>query len=81
MTYRLTGHMMGDPEVYRTKGGGASLGEQPIKRLERHLHTFDHGTQTWSRAAEADGVIADALEFSQSSPEPQPEDALMDIFA
>jgi pyruvate dehydrogenase E1 component alpha subunit len=83
MTYRLTGHMMGDPEVYRTKEEVAHAWEnEPIIRLERRLVSLDCTDADLARAqAEADGVIADALEFAQSSPEPQLQDALTDIFA
>jgi pyruvate dehydrogenase E1 component alpha subunit len=75
--------MMGDPEVYRTKEEVAQAWEnEPIKRLERRLTSLGHEDVDLTRVqAEADGVIADALEFAQSSPEPQPEDALTDVFA
>lgn len=83
MTYRLAGHMMGDPEVYRTKEEVTQAWEnEPIKRLERRLRSLKCTEADLARLqAEADGVISDALEFAQSSPEPRPEDALADIFA
>jgi len=50
MTYRLTGHMMGDPEVYRTKEEVAQAREnEPIRRLERRLRSL--GTRTQSSPA------------------------------
>jgi len=83
MTYRLTGHMMGDPEVYRTKEEVAQAREnEPIRCLERRLRSLGHADAELARVeAEADGVIADALQFAESSPEPKPEDAFVDIFA
>lgn len=83
MTYRLTGHMMGDPEVYRTKEEVAQAWEnEPIRRLERRLRSLGYADAELAHTeAEAGAVIADALQFAESSPEPQPEDALMDIFA
>jgi len=83
MTYRLTGHMMGDPEVYRTKEEVARAWEdEPIRRLERRLRSLGHADAELARLeAEAGGVIADALQFAESSPEPAPEDAYVDIFA
>jgi TPP-dependent pyruvate/acetoin dehydrogenase alpha subunit len=83
MTYRLTGHMMGDPEVYRTKEEVAQAWEnEPIRRLERRLRSLGYADAELVRVeAEADGVIADALQFAESSPEPKPEDAFVDIFA
>lgn len=82
MTYRLWGHMMGDPEVYRTKEEVAKAREnEPIIRLRRRLMElgcsesdltgFDH---------EAEAVVADALQFAEASPIPQPADAFTDVF-
>ena len=82
MTYRLWGHMMGDPEIYRTKEEVAKAREsEPVIRLGRRLMElgcseselagFDH---------EAEAVIADALQFAEASPAPEPEDAFTDVF-
>ena len=82
MTYRLWGHMMGDPEIYRTKEEVAKAHEnEPVLRLGRRLMElgcsesdlagFDH---------EAEGVVADALQFAEASPIPQPADAFTDVF-
>jgi TPP-dependent pyruvate/acetoin dehydrogenase alpha subunit len=82
MTYRLWGHMMGDPEVYRTKEEVAIAREnEPILRLGRrlmelgcmepHLARFD---------SEAEVIIADAVQFAESSPLPEPADAFTDVF-
>lgn len=83
MTYRLWGHMMGDPEVYRTKEEVAQAREnEPILRLRRRLITlectesdlahFDH---------DAEAIIADALQFAESSPVPELTDAFADVFS
>jgi TPP-dependent pyruvate/acetoin dehydrogenase alpha subunit len=83
LTYRLWGHMMGDPEVYRTKEEVAQAWQnEPIGRLGRCLLSLGH-TQVdlTCLEAEADGVIADALQFAEASPTPSPEQALTDIFA
>jgi pyruvate dehydrogenase E1 component alpha subunit len=82
MTYRLWGHMMGDPEVYRTKEEVAEAREnEPIVRLARRLKELGYSDSDLSRLeAEAAEVISDALQFAQSSPSPQPEDALNDVF-
>jgi TPP-dependent pyruvate/acetoin dehydrogenase alpha subunit len=83
MTYRLWGHMMGDPEVYRTKEEVALAREnEPILRLGRRLSALGYSDTDLTRLeAEAADVISDALQFAQSSPAPQPEDALTDVFA
>lgn len=83
MTYRLWGHMMGDPEIYRTKEEVAKAREnEPIVRLGRHLLDFGCGESDLVRFdAEAESVIADALQFAESSPVPEPADAFTDVFA
>jgi TPP-dependent pyruvate/acetoin dehydrogenase alpha subunit len=83
MTYRLWGHMMGDPEVYRTKEEVAQAREnEPILRLGRRLIALGYTDADLTRLdVEAAQVISDALQFAQSSPAPQPEDAFTDVFA
>ncbi len=83
MTYRLMGHMMGDPEVYRTKDEVARAREnEPILRLGHRLLGLGYQEADLGRLdAEAEAVIADALQFAQDSPEPLPEEAFSDIFA
>jgi acetoin:2,6-dichlorophenolindophenol oxidoreductase subunit alpha len=83
MTYRLWGHMMGDPEVYRTKEEVAQAREnEPILRLGRRLLALGYTDADLTRLdVEAAQVISDALQFAQSSPAPQPEDAFTDVFA
>jgi len=83
MTYRLWGHMMGDPEVYRTKEEVAEAREkEPILRLASRLKALGYSDADLTRIeAQAADVISDALQFAQSSPAPEPEDALNDVFA
>jgi TPP-dependent pyruvate/acetoin dehydrogenase alpha subunit len=83
MTYRLWGHMMGDPEVYRSKEEVVQAHEnEPIVRLGRRLKALGYSDTDLARLeAEAAQVISDALQFALSSPLPQPEDALTDVFA
>lgn len=83
MTYRLWGHMMGDPEVYRTKEEVAKAKEnEPIARLGKRLLELGCEDSDLSRLdTEAEAVIADALQFAESSPIPEPVDAFIDVFA
>jgi pyruvate dehydrogenase E1 component alpha subunit len=83
MTYRLWGHMMGDPEVYRKKEEVVSAYErEPVARLGRRLLELGHAQSDLdSLDAEAGAVVAEALEYAQASPTPRPEDAFMDVFA
>lgn len=82
-TYRLWGHMMGDPEVYRTKDEVAQAHmREPIARLGSRMQELGASKETLTQLqAEADAIIADALHFAQQSPAPQPEQALADVFA
>jgi len=82
-TYRLWGHMMGDPEVYRTKAEvAAALQTEPIIRLGQRLTELGSTDTDLARLdTEAQAVIADALQFAEASPLPKPEDAFTDVFA
>ena len=82
MTYRLWGHMMGDPEIYRTKEEVAKAKENdPIVRLGRRLLEVGCSDSDLTRLdGEAEALIADALQFAESSPAPEPADAFTDVF-
>ncbi len=82
MTYRLWGHMMGDPEVYRTKEEVLKAREnEPILRLGRRLLELGCEDADLSHLeAEAEDIITDALQFAESSPLPEPADAFTDVF-
>jgi pyruvate dehydrogenase E1 component alpha subunit len=81
-TYRLWGHMMGDPEIYRTKDEVTAAWErEPIARLGARLRALGHSQATLDQlAAEADAVIAEAQAFAEASPALEPVDALEDVF-
>jgi pyruvate dehydrogenase E1 component alpha subunit len=83
MTYRLWGHMMGDPEVYRTKEEVSRARErEPIARLAARLKELGCAeAELHKLEGEAGTIVADALAFAESSPAPKPEDAFSDIFA
>ena len=82
MTYRLWGHMMGDPEIYRSKEEVAKAREkEPIVRCGRRLLELGCSDGDLARLeGEAETIIADALQFAESSPAPQPADAFTDVF-
>ena len=82
LTYRLWGHMMGDPEVYRTKEEVAKAREnEPILRLGRRLMQLGCTEPDLARFdSEAEAIIADAVQFAESSPAPESEDAFTDVF-
>ena len=82
MTYRLWGHMMGDPEIYRTKEEVAKAKEnEPILRCGKRLLELGCNDADLARLdREAESIIADALQFAESSALPEPADALTDVF-
>ena len=83
MTYRLWGHMMGDPEVYRTKEEvKLAWDNEPIGRCGRKLLELGlNAHDLTALEAEAEAVIQDALQFAEASPLPDPAEALTEIFA
>jgi TPP-dependent pyruvate/acetoin dehydrogenase alpha subunit len=83
MTYRLWGHMMGDPEIYRTKEEVAKAKEnEPIVRLGRRLLELGCKESDLSRLdGEAEAIITDAVQFAEGSPIPLPADAFTDVFS
>jgi pyruvate dehydrogenase E1 component alpha subunit len=82
-TYRLWGHMMGDPEVYRTKDEVARAKEnEPIVRLGKRLLALGHSEADLAQLdAEAEAIITDAVQFAEASPIPAPADAFTDVFS
>ena len=82
MTYRLWGHMMGDPEIYRTKEEVAKAKEnEPIIRLGRRLRELGCDDADLARLeSEAESIVADAVQFAESSTPPEPADAFTDVF-
>ncbi|MFS8514928.1 MAG: pyruvate dehydrogenase (acetyl-transferring) E1 component subunit alpha, partial [Planifilum fulgidum] len=82
-TYRYLGHFQGDPEIYRDPEEVASLRKKdPIDRLKsllikEHSVSSEELEQLESRArAEVDEAYA----FARSSPYPDPDEALEDVF-
>jgi pyruvate dehydrogenase E1 component alpha subunit len=82
MTYRLYGHMMGDPEIYRTKEEVAQARErEPIHRLGLRLKSLGSSEDDLARLdAEAEAIIAEAVRFAEDSPTPSPDEAFTDVF-
>lgn len=81
-TYRLWGHMMGDPEIYRTKEEVAKAREnEPIVRCGKRLLELGCLADDLTRLdGEAEAIIADALQFAEASAVPEPADAFTDVF-
>ena len=82
-TYRLWGHMMGDPEVYRTKEEvSAAQQHEPAVRLGQRLQGLGYTPdQLFALEAEAQAVVDDAVQYAIDSLPPLPEEALEGIFS
>jgi pyruvate dehydrogenase E1 component alpha subunit len=82
-TYRLCGHSRSDPRTYRSKEEEAEWATRdPIMRLGASLKESGHATDETLAVIERDvtAVIDDAVAFAESSPSPEPEEALEDVF-
>ena len=83
-TYRMRGHFVGDPQVYRSQDEvQAQRANDPIQRHEQRLLTDGIlNDETLARLkADIEDELAVAVEFGRTSPLPAPEDALEDLYA
>jgi pyruvate dehydrogenase E1 component alpha subunit len=80
-TYRLVGHYVGDPQVYRPKEEQKHLREtqDPITKLRRRLELSDEEVQEVER--EVEELVEGAVEFAKNGTDPAPEDALNNVYA
>jgi acetoin:2,6-dichlorophenolindophenol oxidoreductase subunit alpha len=80
-TERLTGHYIGDAQVYRDKEELRKLREtrDPIQNLRERLAVSE---EEWTRLdAEAQSVVDASVEFAQAGTDPGPSDALKYVYA
>ena len=80
-TYRLVGHYVGDPQVYRDKEELRRLREteDPIKKLRERLELSDEEFDEVD--AEVTEIVETSVEFAKSGTDPAPEDALKNVYA
>jgi TPP-dependent pyruvate/acetoin dehydrogenase alpha subunit len=80
-TYRLVGHYVGDPQVYRDKEELRELREtqDPIVRLRDTLGLSDDDLDEVDR--EVQTLVDGAVEFAKAGTDPKPEDALRNVYA
>jgi pyruvate dehydrogenase E1 component alpha subunit len=80
-TYRLVGHYIGDPQVYRDKEELRRLQEtrDPITLLRQKLGVTDEEFEADDR--EVHEIVDAAVEFAKAGTDPKPEDALKNIYA
>jgi acetoin:2,6-dichlorophenolindophenol oxidoreductase subunit alpha len=80
-TFRLTGHYVGDPQVYRPKEEVRELRQtqDPITKLREKLELSD---EEWNELdAEATRLAEESVEFAKQGTDPKPEDALKNVYA
>jgi len=80
-TVRLTGHYIGDPQVYRPKEEPKELREtrDPIEILRERLGVADDEFQEID--AEVTEIVEASVEFAKNGTDPAPEDALKNVYA
>jgi TPP-dependent pyruvate/acetoin dehydrogenase alpha subunit len=80
-TYRLVGHYVGDPQVYRDKEELEELREtqDPLDKLRARLELTDEEVEVIER--EIEELVEGAVEFAKAGTDPEPEDALKWVYA
>ncbi len=80
-TYRLVGHYVGDPQVYRPKDEMKELREtqDPLDRVLEKLDLSDEEREAIER--EVDELVEASVEFAKAGTDPKPEDALKNVYA
>jgi TPP-dependent pyruvate/acetoin dehydrogenase alpha subunit len=80
-TYRLVGHYVGDPQVYRPKDEQKHLREtqDPIEKLRERLGLSEEEVEELDR--EVTELVEASVEFAKAGTDPAPEDALKNVYA
>jgi acetoin:2,6-dichlorophenolindophenol oxidoreductase subunit alpha len=80
-TYRLTGHYVGDPQIYRSKEELQETREtkDPIELLRARLELSDD--EFAALDAEVMAEVDASVEFAKAGTDPKPEDALKYVYA
>ncbi|MFL6029689.1 MAG: thiamine pyrophosphate-dependent dehydrogenase E1 component subunit alpha [Gaiellaceae bacterium] len=80
-TYRLVGHYVGDPQVYRSKEEFKETLEtqDPIEHLRSKLELSDDEVDELDR--EVQEIVDGSVEFAKNGTDPRPEDALKNVYA
>ena len=80
-TFRLVGHYVGDPQVYRDKEELRETREtqDPIEKLREKLGVPEGEFDELDR--EAHELVEASVEFAKNGTDPKPEDALKNVYA
>ncbi len=83
MTYRYRGHSMSDPAKYRSKEEVQSMRTEhdPIEQVKQRLLEKEWATEDELKAMDKEvrGRVAEAAEYAQNNPEPDPSELFTDI--
>jgi pyruvate dehydrogenase E1 component alpha subunit len=83
MTYRYRGHSMSDPAKYRTKEEVQKMRQEhdPIEQVRQRLLDSGKFTEDDLKTIDKDirAVVAEAAEYAQSDPEPDPSELWTDV--
>jgi pyruvate dehydrogenase E1 component alpha subunit len=83
-TYRYRGHSMSDPAKYRTKEEVDAVKTQrdPIEHVKHMLIEAEYADEAALKEIDRDirAAVAEAAEFAQSSPEPDPRELMTNIY-
>jgi pyruvate dehydrogenase E1 component alpha subunit len=80
-TYRLTGHYVGDPQVYRSRDEfrDTRASQDPIEKLRERI---DVTQEEWDELeSEVGELVEGCVEFAKNGTDPRPEDALKNVYA
>jgi len=83
LTYRQCGHSRSDPRTYRSKAEEAEWAERdPLKIQAARMLTAGAATEAALAEIEKEvgAVVDEAVTFAESSPTPEPTDALKHVF-
>jgi acetoin:2,6-dichlorophenolindophenol oxidoreductase subunit alpha len=80
-TYRLTGHFVGDPQIYRDKEELREAREtkDPVELLRSRLELSDD--EFAAIDSEVTAEVEASVEFAKAGTDPKPEDALKYVYA
>jgi len=81
LTYRLVGHYIGDPQVYRDKEELRDSREHhdPLDKLRERLGLSDEEVEALEGEIEAE--VEASVEFAKNGTDPDPEDSLKWVYA
>jgi pyruvate dehydrogenase E1 component alpha subunit len=78
--WRLHGHYVGDPQIYRPKEDQEAAAEHdPIPLTRERLELSDDDFEELDR--EIVEIVEQSVEFAKNGTDPNPEDALKNIYA